>query len=273
MLRYLHTAAVLGSLLLGSPLHAITLGFEDLSLGNSGDGSTPYNSTGTYFWNGSNNAGGFSTGGATFHNAYTDYGGGAYSWDGFSYSNTTDASTPGFLNQYSAYPGSGSGGSSHYVVGYQPFSGEWAINFSAPQNFNSLTVDITNTTYTARTILDGDGFTNPFTDGDWFLLTLTGWNGASTTGSLDFYLADYRAGLTNVVSAWTSVDLSALGSGVDKITFALTSSDVGMFGINTPTYFALDNLQVSNVPEPSTYLLVVFGLSLLVLARHKWVRS
>ncbi|MGD0383747.1 MAG: DUF4465 domain-containing protein [Thermoguttaceae bacterium] len=44
---------------------------------------------------------------------------------------------------------------------------------------------------------------------------------------------------------WSSVALSSHGNNVKTLEFALTSTDVGQFGINTPTYFAMDNLSTS----------------------------
>src|SRR5215213_199185 len=57
--------------------------------------------------------------GASFNNRYdTAFGG---SWSGWSVSSTTDVTTPGFGNQYSAYrlPGGGGDGSPTYGVAFQ----------------------------------------------------------------------------------------------------------------------------------------------------------
>jgi hypothetical protein len=61
---------------------------------------------------------------------------------------------------------------------------------------------------------------------------------------VDFYLADYRFTDNSedyIVDEWTWVDLSSLGA-VDSLSFTLTSSDVGQFGMNTPAYFCMDNV-------------------------------
>src|SRR4051794_33533112 len=56
----------------------------------------------------------FISGGATFNNVYdTTYG----SWGGFAASHIVDATTPGYGNQYAAWPGGGDG-SVNYAVGY-----------------------------------------------------------------------------------------------------------------------------------------------------------
>lgn len=104
-------------------------------------------------------------------------------------------------------------------------------------------------------------------------LTIIGKDGGgATTGSVDFMLADYRfADNTQdyVVTDWRWVDLAALGT-VSSLQFALVSSDSGEFGINTPAYFALDNLTVTAVPEPEQVALLLAGLALVgAVARRR----
>jgi len=65
----------------------------------------------------------------------------------------------------------------------------------------------------------------------------------------------------SILNTWQSVDLSSL-SAAKTLTFSLTSSDNGAYGMNTPAYFAMDNLTLSAVPEPSTLaLLCVAGIA------------
>ncbi|MCW5623505.1 MAG: DUF4465 domain-containing protein [Burkholderiales bacterium] len=126
-------------------------------------------------------------------------------------------------------------------------------------------------------MLNGDFFAKAFggasgDDPDWFALTITGHDAAGdATGTVDFHLADYRFAdnsLDYVVTDWTLVDLSALGT-VSSLTFSLSSSDVGDFGMNTPAYFALDNLSVAAVPEPSTWWMMGLGLAALGFAARR----
>lgn len=126
---------------------------------------------------------------------------------------------------------------------------------------------ITNTTYAALAMRDGDGFSKRFggtdgTDPDFFLLTILGeTSGGTVTGSVDYYLADFRAedsAADFIRSNWSRVDLTPLGTKVSTLRFQLSSSDNGEFGMNTPAYFALDNLVA--VPEPDSMLLLLMGL-------------
>ena len=57
---------------------------------------------------------------------------------------------------------------------------------------------------------------------------------------MDFLLAD---GL-DIVSTWQQVDLTRLGE-VTKIAFSMSTTDVGPSGMNTPLYFCLDQLTVT----------------------------
>ena len=60
----------------------------------------------------------------------------------------------------------------------------------------------------------------------------------------ELFLADFRFEDTAddfVLSEWMELDLSALAQ-ADRLYFGLDSSDNGMFGMNTPAYFAIDDI-------------------------------
>jgi Domain of unknown function (DUF4465)/PEP-CTERM motif len=263
--RHLPTLALLlPSLLflLPKPCAATTVGFEDVSA------NLPIG--GNYYYDGADGAGGFVSRGAKFSNSFTDWGGGFTSWDGWAYSQTTDTTTAGFTNQYSAFAGGGVDGSATYGVGF-PGGGDIS-------GITNITLDgerlldgayFTNSTYSALSMLDGDAFAKKFggasgNDPDWFLLTISGFDaGNAPTGSVDVYLADYRFAdnsLDYVLDSWQWVDLTGLGA-VHSLDFSLSGSDVGDFGLNTPAYFAMDNLVV--IPEPASGALLALGLAAL----------
>jgi hypothetical protein len=212
------------------------------------------------FLNGSDGSGGYSTNGVFLANNYNAE---FMSWTGWAISSTTDTLTPGFMNQYSAIPGSGVDGSTTYAVSYSFGTNILRLeNEMAGRQVDGLF--ITNGTYPYLSMRDGDGFAKKFggasgEEPDFFLLTIKGYlEGALLPDSVNFYLADYRFEDNSqdyIVDEWTFVDVSSLGA-VDSLAFSLSSSDVGQFGINTPTFFCIDNIQIGNLVSSSEELLV-----------------
>jgi hypothetical protein len=69
------------------------------------------------------------------------------------------------------------------------------------------------------------------------------------------------------VAGWEWFDLSGLGA-VDAIRFDFSGSDVSQWGLNTPSYFAMDNLTFAPVPEPGTWALLAGAVA--VAAARPW---
>lgn len=235
---------------------AATATFEDVDLTSVGTAYT--GPGGGYYYDGSDNAGGFTSGGADFSNYYE------WGHEGWAVSNTADTTTAEFTNIYSAVTGSGVDGSGHYGV-----ANTWALNQSATISLGSGASAqpvqgfyATNTTYAYLSMLNGDMFAKQFEEDDWFLLTIYALDDsqARTGNSVEFYLAEG----TDILSDWTWVDISGLGE-VFGLEFDLTSSDTGDWGMNTPSYFAMDNLTFGNpVPVPGAGVLLGSGLLALV---------
>ncbi|ASS49175.1 MAG: hypothetical protein A3D31_04395 [Candidatus Fluviicola riflensis] len=219
-----------------------TVTFDDLTLDTNS------------YWSGSDGSGSFVANGITFPNEYDMQW--SYWSGGFIYSNSTDITTAGYTNDFSAYTGIGADGSANYGVNY---GGN--LDFVTPRVLSSI--DITNTTYAALSMLNGDSFGKQFgspnnaagnpdgTNGeDFFRLLITGYDvNNDSIGTVTFYLADYRfADSTQdyILDTWETVDLSSLGE-VRYLDFELESSDTNALGILTPGYFALDNLIYDDV--------------------------
>ena len=175
---------------------------------------------------------------------------------GFSYSNMTDSSTSGYTNMYAAKAAKGYNNSTKYAV-YNPGYGipRFIHIANTFERFMPQSVYVTNGTYAYNSMRDGDAVAKKFggssgNDEDWFKVTAHAYkNGAKTNDSVDFYLADFRFANNAqdyIVNDWRRMSLTGLGTGVDSIYFTLSSNDTaGGFGMNTPAFFCMDNLQVA----------------------------
>lgn len=191
-----------------------------------------------------------------YPSAYTTSAYGDYWSSGYAISNVFDTVTSGYENLYATYAGKIE----------TAFSGAWNKNFAVLQNHTTMNfslpdfsrkvitgqVFVSNTTYAALSMKNGDGFAKKFggvsgDDPDYFLLTIKGYADGNVTDSVNFYLADYRDADNSkdyIVKDWTRLDLRPLGL-VDSIEFVLSSSDNGAFGMNTPAFFCIDQLIAS----------------------------
>lgn len=201
------------------------------------------------FLDGSDLSGGFTDEDVFLVNSYnTDFS----SWSGFAISNTTDVTTPSYTNQYSSIAGEGANNSATYAVGYVVGSSILQLENGANQ-VEGLFVN--NSTYAYLSMKDGDPFSKKFggatgNDKDSLVLTIQKYlNGVLGTEKVDFYLADFRfADNTQdyIIKDWTYVDLTSLGN-ADSLSFTLSSSDVGQFGMNTPAYFCIDDVKTTTI--------------------------
>lgn len=173
-------------------------------------------------------------------------------WEHWAISTKTDASTPGYLNQYSCIAGGGADSTYTYTVSY-------AYTPSVVRLTNAVNgavfsgAFICNSSYAYWSMKDGDAFSKRFggetgDDPDFFKLTVKKYqNGALVDDpKIEFYLADYRFSNNAqdyIVKDWTYVPLNGLGI-ADSLNFELSSSDNGTFGMNTPAYFCLDQISI-----------------------------
>ena len=172
------------------------------------------------------------------------------SWSGFAYSNRTATNfntiTP---DQYNSIVGSGYDNSENFAVAFN--GGEIKV-LNAPLTGDSIRgCYITNSAWTANTILNAkeSDYAHKFAKGDWMKITFTGHRADGTEATVDYYLADYRAAKEAdyyCLDTWQWVDLRSLGK-VTSITYSLSGSDSGQYGLNTPAYFCLDNFNGNRV--------------------------
>ena len=239
--------AVIAVFALGSSQAQQTEDFESFSLNAES------------FDNGQSAGGQFAIGSLILDNSYTvDTVWGDY-WAGFAMSNVTDNTTPGWGNQYASFTGSGYGGSDNYSVYY------WYGEMSVDNDYKAIdSFKVTNTAYAALAMRDGDFFSKVFgsiydangqidgTNGeDYFRIWVYGSDyDYSNTDSIEVYLADFRfqdSTQDYILDDWINVDVSAMGFPVAHVNFAFESSDTSGGFINTPLYFAMDNMHWSNL--------------------------
>ena len=115
---------------------------------------------------------------------------------------------------------------------------------------------VTNATYAYLAVKNGDDGSDPsyvkkFTNDDWFKITAVGYKANDNEiGRVDFYLADFRNGKTEIVNTWKWFDWSSIKD-ADYIKFEMSSTDnseyeneegVLVSSMNTPSYFCLDGI-------------------------------
>jgi hypothetical protein len=106
---------------------------------------------------------------------------------------------------------------------------------------------MTNTTYAHNSMKFGDAFGKKFggtsgNDSDYFFCRVKAYHFGDFLDSQDIYLADFRDSNNTkdyILSEWTNVNLPSL---TDSVTFDLYSSDNSPWGMNTPGFFALDDI-------------------------------
>lgn len=233
--------AILAIALCSNAAQAQTINFEDLTL--------PTNS----FWKGTSpipKDSGFQSGVGFFVNSWdTSWGG---TWSGWGFSNRKDSTSISYAtNELASIAGGGNNNSSNYAVAYMSYNPE--INrIKLPKDYQVGWMYVSNSTIAFRSMQNGDGFAKKFggatgNDPDFLKVRFTGWyNGIAKVDTVDFYLADFRdTNNTNdfILKEWTLCNLSSLGK-CDSLTYTMESSDTSAFGMNTPAYFCMDDLQL-----------------------------
>jgi len=176
------------------------------------------------------------------------FGAPGYLSDGWVFSSKTADTTSGLPGAYNSYAGGGADNSTSYAVTFVGSGKTIELENNAVATFADISV--TNNTYAAFSMLNGDNIAKKFggatgDDADFFLLHIIGYDAnGNSIDTLEHYLADYRFSdnsMDYIQKEWETIDLSSLGE-INKIRFELSSSDNGNFGMNTPSYVVIDNI-------------------------------
>lgn len=168
---------------------------------------------------------------------------GGMSWEGFTISQV-DTDT---MNVFSCVAKGGvQGEGTPYAIGYYSDYVSSTLGYASNMIlFNEVYypkyVYICQNSNTLEAISNGLTPANKFTEKDSLVLTISGiddeWH---DTQQVVYFLALGR----EFNQGWVKVDLSSIGA-TKGLSFRIRSTDVGQWGTNTPTYFALDKLTVS----------------------------
>lgn len=111
--------------------------------------------------------------------------------------------------------------------------------------FRPICVYVQNTAYTYYTMLNGNNFSTKFGPEDYLILRAHGVREDNSIHETSIYLAKDNKFITD----WTLFDLHSLGE-IKELYFTMESSDSGQWGMNTPSYFAMDRLTIrASLPE------------------------
>lgn len=170
-----------------------------------------------------------------FDNYFSDY-----AWGGFMYTNKSDVTTAGYTNN-SAITGKANTGKV-YLTANTTTDNPAVVSFKEGADYRVKGMYITNSSYSYLSMKNGDQFAKKFEAGDWFKLEIRGKDiNGNDTQTVEVYLSDFRNGRTEILNQWKWVELSGLGE-VKSLHFDLSSTDNGEWGMNTPSYFCMDDI-------------------------------
>lgn len=148
---------------------------------------------------------------------------------------------------YCAKTATGANGSKAFAVGQ---NGSW-FTYKTKSNLVLTQFKITNSTYAYNSMKFGDLFGKKFggtsgKDTDFFFVRVKSWMEGKLKDSQDIYLADFRFNDSTkdyILRDWKSVYFTP-GRFTDSVTFDMFSSDTGRYGMNTPGFFAIDDIHI-----------------------------
>ena len=230
---------------------AVTATFENLYLPEDGFWYGPDSKGNVVAGNyGDEMVGSFLSGSYQFCNSYNiSYG----SWYGTGYSNRTETDFNTYnTDQFNSVVGKGYGDSENFAVGYS--GGEIKVMNKPVEGDEIRGFYITNNAYAVNAIIGNDSYAKKFEQGDFMKVIFTGHHADGTDATVEYYLADYRSAKAAdhyYLDTWQWVDLRSLGK-VTSIDFSFDGSDKGAWGVNTPTYFCMDNFNGERVVTEAT---------------------
>ena len=196
---------------------------------------------------------------------------GGTSWDGFTVSKAITDGDPAAYEWYSNVAKGGlAGEGTPYIFAY--YSEYWTLQddvnnpdmqssniiiFNDGNAYYPRQIYVNNASVSYNNIMNGGGVARKFVKGDKFILRIQGLDSnyehdITEPADVEYLLADFTSDNEDewfVNTEWAKVDLSAIDHPVYGLAFWLVSTDQGIYGTNTATYFALDGLTVSTTAD------------------------
>ena len=206
------------------------------------------------------------------------------SWSGVTASKSTDTEYVDFNDQYTSITGSGYDGSSQYGIVYYSSWAGGTVDMMTSELVDFSSMYITNTTYTYNSLSNGDSYAKSLQDyADLsqyaeLKITIKGIDsqGEYTANSVEVILGntylneDTGKWEVYILQDWELIDLTTLNEtdGLYGLNFTVEGTDKSGGFDNWPTYFAMDNISYTAVPEPATFAMI-FGTLAVALAAYK----
>lgn len=174
---------------------------------------------------------------------------------GFEISNVSDASYNDYSHPLAAQPLEGANGTENYAVAFVPvdFMGPdpaatipVEVKFSnVPENYKLSSISV------ANQLIAYDYMQQNFAANEFYMHLIVRMydEQMEMIDSVIFPLADYTGSTGYILEDWEAIDFSEIEENIAMLTFDLVGNDMGQYGLNTPAYFALDEIVFSEIEE------------------------
>lgn len=170
-------------------------------------------------------------------------------WGGFAHSKVfeTDAKKGLYENQYAAYNSQAASGDGFLLYYYDSYNEPCDIVFKQEASMISLSsVKLNLTTFTYASITDEDinDYARVFVEGDYLKVVFSKVDAMGKTlgKGAECYVVDYRDGKRFVADNWQEFYLPGMVLASDRVRVTIETSDIGVYGPNTPLYICMDDL-------------------------------
>ena len=140
----------------------------------------------------------------------------------------------------------GHSGENFAVINVSSFIGPTPLSFKKGAKVNSMWVN--NTAYTAGVAINGNELAKSLVESKgYYKVTVKGYVDVqgNAVAEDEMYLVDYRNDSEVLISEWTKFELKNISkfNNITALKFFVEGSDTGDWGLNTPAYLAIDDIE------------------------------